>query len=255
MILVQNIHFKNGVRPGMAIANKEGVPGTLGCFVQLVKDQSWAALTNGHILIGKNAQPGQVYWEIKYFTDGRYTCKNAGKTIAAYIGMITLNNKPYFVDCAIGSCANKKPPNYFPGETCDINGIAKPQLGERVKKIGARTGLTFGSIVDIAYQDYAYIDGKAFEAPNQLLISPDDKTRRFSSGGDSGSIVLNARNQVIGLLWGSNANGEGIASPIAPVLLALGIKIPESKTGFFQRLGRRIVHLPTKHFTKTALYV
>jgi hypothetical protein len=61
---------------------------------------------------------------------------------------------------------------------------------------------------------------------NQLLIRPLTESRgpsSFCEKGDSGAIVEDEAGRPIGLLWGRNHRGEGLAAPIGPVLEALDI--------------------------------
>jgi hypothetical protein len=122
-----------------------------------------------------------------------------------------------------------------------IKGKALPETGALVKKRGAATGLTRGTIVDIAFDN------------SQILIAPEPPSGKFADFGDSGAIVLDKDNLVIGLLWGAKrdrftAGGpnfpaedprsthnqthalkprvHGVATPIAAVEEALSIKIP-----------------------------
>jgi hypothetical protein len=56
-------------------------------------------------------------------------------------------------------------------------------------------------------------------------LKPLDQNKVFSADGDSGAVVVDAANKAIGLLWGTNVRGEGIACPIAPVLYAMNITL------------------------------
>jgi len=122
-----------------------------------------------------------------------------------------------------------------------IKGLALPIAGAMVKKRGAATGLTRGKIVDIAFDDH------------QILVASESPSGKFADFGDSGSIILDEDNLVIGLLWGTKRDRfksddpvvpdedprsthnrthalkprvHGVATPIAAVEEALKIKIP-----------------------------
>jgi hypothetical protein len=47
----------------------------------------------------------------------------------------------------------------------------------------------------------------------------------FSSKGDSGSVVVNSKNEIVGLLWSGGNDGVAIATPIKAVESALNIKV------------------------------
>ncbi|MBC7782823.1 MAG: hypothetical protein H7144_03205 [Burkholderiales bacterium] len=76
-------------------------------------------------------------------------------------------------------------------------------------------------MADVCYPDHPYIGERWWNAPGQLLIDSRDDQLNFSAPGDSGAAVLDQQERVIGLLWGTNANGQGIACPIQPVLESL----------------------------------
>ena len=106
-----------------------------------------------------------------------------------------------------------------------IQGVAPLVCFDTVKKYGAGTSLTTGTIIDTAY------------ATDKLVIAavpglyPDD---RFAGPGDSGAVIVNSADKVIALLVGServtgsnrSKNGlNGVAIPIKSVLQNLDISI------------------------------
>jgi hypothetical protein len=95
----------------------------------------------------------------------------------------------------------------------------------RVWKRGAQTGITEGIVTDASYSILRADDGRAYR--NQLLVSPlAGEFRGFICiHGDSGAVLVNKDNKVVGLIHKANAAGQGIASPINEVELGLNIKI------------------------------
>lgn len=85
-----------------------------------------------------------------------------------------------------------------------------------VQKYGRTTELTTGKITAINYHG-TRSDGWMFK--DQLFIAPDYVI--FSQGGDSGSLVVNAESEAVGLLWGGTGK-HSAASPIDDVLNAFG---------------------------------
>jgi len=229
------------VFPGASIANSKGVPGTLGCTVSKKEEKNGYFLTNAHVLLGKKAAVNEPVWLVDYAADGTYRCRLIGKTENAMIGTVNYQGCTHFVDCAIGKF---EPAETLPRRLKDAAlKLRAPQnagIGEKVKKIGAGSGVTYGVVSDIYYPDNVFIDKKHYEAPGQILISPLTPGTPFSVPGDSGALLLNEEDNVIGLLWGCNAKGEGIACHILPVLEALQIKIEEIKPGFFHLLKQKI---------------
>jgi len=94
------------------------------------------------------------------------------------------------------------------------------QIGLQVKKSGRTTGLTTGKViqtnVDILV-DYGIGKGAVlFE--NQIISDG------YCQGGDSGSVVLNDNNEVVGLLF-AGSDTITVFSPIETVLDTFGVEI------------------------------
>jgi hypothetical protein len=209
-VQIKNDHYRfDGVR---------GV-GTLGCLA-VVDDGSnkLVGLTNEHVvrinpadnIIGKDV--GQPY-KIKKCCGCTYNV--IGKVLGAV--------KNFEVDCAIidldSEIASEIIRNDNRGEIKEIGrltGSAPAVVTDIVTKRGAATGLTRGTVVDVG-----------FDLTNQILIRPLPAFPRFADFGDSGSVIVNAANKVVGLLWAANRTqrAEGVANHIQPVLSALNIRI------------------------------
>jgi len=109
----------------------------------------------------------------------------------------------------------------------DPNNPAKIQGDPRVYKVGRTTGYTEGTVMAlggvtmIEYNkgDFAYFTG-------QLVIeSTRDNVGPFSIPGDSGSGIINARNELVGLLFAGSTN-QTLANPIDDVLSQLAAQFP-----------------------------
>jgi hypothetical protein len=96
-----------------------------------------------------------------------------------------------------------------------IAGVAQAVCYEVVRKRGVTTGLTQGVVVDVMF------DG------TNILINPCAEFPNFTQPGDSGAVIVNSANKVIGLLIGSSRTDatKGVAHHIKPVLSELNIKI------------------------------
>jgi hypothetical protein len=108
-----------------------------------------------------------------------------------------------------------------------------------VHKRGIRTGLTKGWLISINATDhttYETMDGsikKKLKLYNQLEIQPQDPTKFFSLEGDSGSVLLNDKHEVIGLIFSGPADTDppsttAIANPIGEVQTKLGVVVADS---------------------------
>jgi hypothetical protein len=113
----------------------------------------------------------------------------------------------------------------------DLGGAGYP-----VKKYGATTGLTNGFVTRI---DYSGTRDDEWVFRDQLYI--DNNGGTFQQGGDSGSVVVDAQQRIVGLLWGGVNNpsssfvGVGMASPIEAVETGLQVKVVTSlKVGGIQ---------------------
>lgn len=222
------------IESGASIANNKGVPGTLGCFVRgSIPGDS--ILTSHHVLFGNGATKNEEISLLRSFDDLVLPVP-VGTATMGVLGTVSFEGDEYYVDCAIGTIARRwwTTGKCLPGALA-ISGVAKARLGSRVKKLGSASGLTRGIIADVHYPDEAYIGRTVFDAPNQILIKPLDSESGFSSAGDSGAVVLDDENRVVGLLWGSNSNGEGVACHIGPVVQELGLKTVTGKMILLKR--------------------
>jgi hypothetical protein len=87
----------------------------------------------------------------------------------------------------------------------------------QVAKRGRTTKVTGGTV--------AALDATTSVADNQIIIDPNPNTGAsagevvfFAIEGDSGSALVNSANQVVGLVWGRNDAGQGLAFEIGHVL-------------------------------------
>jgi hypothetical protein len=93
-------------------------------------------------------------------------------------------------------------------------------IGMPVRKSGATTGVTQGNITSIHGTYSNLTDVLQIEGP---LGST------FANYGDSGSVIVDNDNKIVGLLWGGgqgNTANYGFATAIGPVLAALGLYVP-----------------------------
>jgi len=96
-----------------------------------------------------------------------------------------------------------------------LTGVAQAVCFSEVRKRGAATGLTRGTVVDVLFEG------------SQILINPLVAFPKFADYGDSGAVIVDAAGKVVGLLHGADrATGtRGVANHIGPVLVATGITI------------------------------
>jgi hypothetical protein len=196
--------------------------GTLGAIVKDRATGAKMALTNFHVAcvdstwaVGNTmAQPSRV--------DG-------GTCPADRFGTLTRATLSENVDGAVVTLDQGK------ANDCSIEGIGGVKghtaavLGSAVRKRGRTTELTHGTVdsTDVTLSiDYG--DGLGLRTlKHQIRIKPDlAKNAKFSDHGDSGSVVVDANNKVIGLLFGGTNSGSAtFANPIQKVLDELQVDL------------------------------
>ena len=211
------------------IANQKGVPGTLGCWASRTVTGEPVLLSNYHVLFGKRCRLGDVIWRVRP-GHPKNDFQPIARSLLGKAGSVKFRGADYFIDAAIGSRDESAAARDEESATDSWPAAADAVLGSLVSKAGAATGRTAGTIVDVCYPDRWHYDLESAAAPNQLLIQPEldaagEKSEAFSRMGDSGAVIRDGASCVVGLLWGSNSRGEGIACHIGPVVSELGIRL------------------------------
>jgi hypothetical protein len=223
----------------MEIINGVGIPGTLGCIAWSYLENERVFLTNHHVLFGGGSKGGEKVWQLNREITGNSFIE-LGTSLYGKMDIVDYEGRQYYIDSAVGLPGMKSPLNSRDSPRYYNNSLttAKATIGARVFKLGAASQLTEGIVTDIEYPDVAYIRERFCNAPNQILISPAHSTNSssaFSTAGDSGSVVFNSEGKIIGLLWGHNERGEGIACHIGPILNEFKLAIP-AKVSWWERL-------------------
>lgn len=251
------------LQAGIAISNDSTSYGTLGWFGTLDADDSRVLLTNEHVIgATANAKVAQP----KLGSVSTCCCCECGSEDV--VGRV-LHGIPSgggsMVDCAIARVdaefaagVNLSIANNATTEVITIGdpATAAAVVGDPVRKIGARSGFTQGVVLHIGDAAAAGLDpaGNAVTViPNQVLVIPDaaetyqvsDQSTgveickfAFSNNGDSGSVIVNASDEIVALLYGGDETTNSVditfANNIANVLNALstaGFAITLSPSG------------------------
>lgn len=194
--------------------------GTLGCIVKDNATNNPMLLSNFHVMcvddgwhVGDNmCQPGRVDGGVPN-TDRVGALARAVLSNHVDGAICSLSGRPY--DCSIIDLG-------------DVKGTASAVLNSPVSKRGRTTLLTKGFVDSInATLSIDYGDGLGVVTlNNQIGIRPDTGLNpKFSDHGDSGSVVMDANNKIIGLLFGGNSSGYTYINPISYVLSELNITI------------------------------
>jgi len=211
-ISIRNEHFDNSQSSGY---------GTLGILARKTSDNALVGLTCAHVV--NNASESLTTLNTKIGQPKYYIsccCCTYG-----YIGDVAAATFTDDLDCAIigihedllDKITTHSTENKVEGIVDEIAGAAVPVINDTVRKRGRATGLTTGTITDVAY------------GTNHMLIElgGGGATEPFACYGDSGSVIVNSSDQVVGLLVGAAKADmkKGIATHILPVMNNLGISI------------------------------
>jgi hypothetical protein len=237
------------IPPGVSIGHVDVTAGTFGCLVR--RGSEIFILSNNHVLANINqGQPGDAIIQPGRYDGGSLADKVA--TLAEYIpldfggtssdcGIATSVEKALNVAAkALGSKHRVMAYQTSPGENLvdvalarplnpdqfipDIYKIGRPKgirevtLGTNVQKTGRTTDYTKGRITQIDVTTAVDYNGRLATFTDQLMASA------MSSGGDSGSAVLDEQGYVIGLLYAGSPVAT-LINPIQTVLDLLDVEI------------------------------
>lgn len=191
--------------------------GTLGCLVKDRDTNEKLMLSNYHVLAEK--------WD-----EGDTICQpsrvDGGSCPADTIGSLVRSVLSENVDGAVARITHR-------GNQCDITEIGKVRgkanatVGMAVRKRGRTTGLTYGTVDSIDLSVNVEYDDGNHVLRNQIGIDVDEsQSTQFGNSGDSGSVVVDSNEKVIGLYFAGTSDGSfGVANPIDVVLDELNVDL------------------------------
>ncbi|QND52891.1 hypothetical protein HB779_13975 [Phyllobacterium sp. 628] len=215
---------------GCSIGHYSITAGTLGGFAHHVESGKTVILSNNHVLANENkAKVGDAILQPGSYDGGK---KNKDK-VGALLGFVPVtagtNN---LVDAAVASIDEGIE---FDAVTLTgagkLKGLRKTPLrpGDKVFKVGRTTGVTQGIVTAIEVDDVvvSYEMGElSFDSQIEIQTSGSGP---FSSGGDSGSVIMDEKGYACALLFagsdqgGSNGKGVTFANDLSIVLKQLGL--------------------------------
>ena len=220
--LVDRQSYPRPVPCGVSVGHPRVTAGTAGCLVY--DDQAVYILSNNHVLANvNNAKIGEPIIQPGVVDGGQVPRDQIGQLVDFV--PLQMNGPPNSVDCALAwvTLQNARPEIIqigLPNLT-----IMEPQRGMAVMKRGRTTGLTTNGIIEdinltirVSYRDAGWA---IFN--DQILI----RGQGFSSGGDSGALIVErTNNNPVGLLFsGNDVNGTTVANRISKVLETLRVSI------------------------------
>jgi len=235
---------------GVSIGHTSVTAGTLGCLVR--KNGETLILSNNHVMAAENAaaigdpilQPGpydggsdpgdrigvlEEFVPIRFLSTEPSDCTVArtvavlANALAYLLGSgtrllaVRLQEEENRVDAALARPVNPADLSEEILELGTIRAIGSAGLGTPVRKSGRTTGLTSDEILQVdVTADITYGAGRTARFTNQIMAGA------MSGGGDSGSAVLDAENNLVGLLF-AGSDTTTVINPIGHVVDALGI--------------------------------
>jgi hypothetical protein len=257
------------VQGGISI-NPEGKSGygTLGWFGTLNSNPATKVLlTNKHVIF--DGATG-TFTDAKRVGQANYSkvcCCECGEIGTSIVGIMNTS-----VDVAIVRLDSDITPNLIinnntAAQQISVTGTAAAVIGDTVRKVGARSAFTTGTVADIAGTTATtgtLSDGTTVTVTrtnSEILVGAaatetyeiENGKKAFSNSGDSGSVVVNEAGAIVGLLYGgsnpANPTINAFVTPIATVLSALSsagqaITLSNSPSGggsgMSTRVSRRI---------------
>jgi hypothetical protein len=220
--------------------------GTLG-FLALVngkREREMVLVSNRHVLLAHGAGSGDAIYAPQITHRGGQTLihpdsldpvaeiSNEGAESNYSYQFRGEAPSEYFVDCASARILRRNdsdirrafsvdPGTVWPTRLCrahPLDVVGRRTL--RVRKVGGATGLTVGTLVDVS----APVDAAGGQRRLRNLVIQ-GKSGVFVTAGDSGALVLNDRDEAIGMIWGRSDRDPSVAYAchIHPVLDRLNV--------------------------------
>lgn len=186
---------------------RDDISGTLGAIFKMKKDNNLYLLSNRHVIVcdEKNIESQNIVFPGTLYANK--FCLEPNELIIAKVCWKSL--KESNLDAAIAIIKDVSINKQFTVCGC-VNlkgGINEAKLGEEVKKCGVKTGKTKGKIRSL--QTTVKINNKVFR--NQIL------TKKMSESGDSGSVLVNNDEKVVGLVFAGDGKNVSFSNPIMPI--------------------------------------
>jgi hypothetical protein len=204
---------------GCSIGHYQITAGTLGCLV-VTQDEKVCVLSNNHVLANSNnAKRGDPILQPGPADGGR----NPDDRIAILEEFVPIRfDGENAVDAALAWTNFRFVTASLEAKTLNPT-PATAGVHLTVRKWGRTTGPTLGDVIGVSADIRVRYGSQAALFTNQIQIRGRDNTR-FSSGGDSGSLVVSAGSyQPVGLLF-AGGDYDTFANPVASVLAGLRIK-------------------------------
>jgi len=213
---------------GVSIGHPDVTAGTAG-FVAWKEKEKYGVkypepvgVTNNHVgADSNNAEVGDNIIQPGSYDGGDNSDADRIGELAGYVPIEDEDNK---VDVAWYTLDGRKSNSFIPSIGVPSK-TAEVEEGDEVKKFGRTTGLKKGEVRSTDARVRVRYDGGIKEFTDQII------SESISSGGDSGSAVVNEKGELVGLLFAGSSDIT-VANKISDVLDRSGLKLtPEQVYG------------------------
>ena len=232
------------LQAGIAVSTDATSYGTLGWFAKLDVDDSTVLLTNKHVLydtVNETTTATLNTAQPQLGEPSTCCCCECGSDNVIGESLIGIRDLSPLtttsVDCAIARINADvaadiilEITNDSTDEILTVSGTAAAVVGQNVRKIGARSGFTTGTVIHIGDTAVAATDPGnpattiTIRTGQVLIIPVATETYQvregvckfaFSNSGDSGAVILNDDDEIIALNWGGDRTSYTVAVTIA----------------------------------------
>ena len=214
--------------PGSGLGHTAVTVGTFGCLVRRRGDANGLyVLSNAHVLANEGlavpgdgiVQPGSL--------DGGSSDGDSFARLTDFVPFeFTETSFPNLVDAAIAKVRRRS----WAGPKLRILDIAPAGVsktvrrGMQIKKVGRTTDFTTGVITDVHLRLALRYHRPSGSGRARVGFRDQVLCTRYSAGGDSGSVVLNNNDKIVGLHFAGAASGS-VFNRITHVLELLDIEV------------------------------
>lgn len=198
---------------GVSVGGLRVTAGTLGGAAYDVRGGQQLILSNWHVLCGAaDCVPGEPIVQPGVYDGG----VSPEDTMAVLVRYANTDR----VDAAVAAVSVER---YLVDAIAGLGpamGVSEAALGTTVRKSGRTTGVTSGIVDDVSAD--VEVDGILFRGQISVVR---DGGGVIVAGGDSGSLVVDERSRVVGLLFAGRIDGSRlIANHIRDVMSSLQIR-------------------------------
>jgi hypothetical protein len=199
---IEALNLVQRIRPipgGYSCGHIKITAGTLGGWF-IDKDGDLVGLSNNHVLTHKNkATRSDIILQPGIYDRSNWTNNRIGN-LKSFVKLVRNNN---LQDAAIVKLSKESwanPETHIIGQPAGFNDHIK--VGDTVQKVGRTTGRTTANVIatnGVVRVQYGWVRRGTLEFEDQIITSD------MSRGGDSGSLLMDMNNNIVGLLFaGSN---------------------------------------------------